>query len=98
VASGARFRVTVAGALALGAGVALTVLVGPSPCLARCTSALNETTASNSLPSSPPWQLPWLRGHPESHPQPSHRESRMAYWPSSPTAAEVSAVHPRSIH
>jgi len=39
VASGARFRVTVAGALALGAGVALTVLVGPSPCLARYMSA-----------------------------------------------------------
>ena len=35
VASGARFRVTVAGALAEGAGVALTVLVGPRPCLAR---------------------------------------------------------------
>lgn len=51
VASGARFRVTVAGALATGAGVALTVLVGPSPCRARYSSALNGTTGFFGLPS-----------------------------------------------
>ena len=59
VASGARLRVAVAGARAAGAGVALTVLTGPRPCLARCKSAYHEHREWISILSLLPWRLPW---------------------------------------
>jgi hypothetical protein len=61
VASGARFRVAVAGGLALAAGVAFTVLIGPSPCLARYALASHLISRATSIPSLPPWRLPWPR-------------------------------------